>query len=184
MIKAIENINEFARNVTTGTKILAKNNALEYEIRANGVKKEIFSNACLENGKKSRILKTYSRTRWVSALHSVKRLKDLTPAIKESTKRKEFDSKFSAEDFTMIDELLLALEPFQHICELLSSYSCTVKGALPLLEFYHILLKENVIKQFKKGVVSFPERTVLIKCLQKMEKYYKIYRSNDFRLMG
>lgn len=131
------------------------------------------------------IIREFAKTKEMeTTLQSLKSSKDLTPAIKESAKIIEFDTKILTDNLTMIDDLLHILEPFQYICELLSSDSCTVKGALPLLEFYHILLKENVIKQFKKGVVSFPERTVLIKCLQKMEKYYKIYRSNDFRLMG
>lgn len=178
----------FVDEETMGHNILMKNNLLKHEMTMSNKKSDIFKLVCSRLGlvhhKKAMKLHDYCRTRWVSAIDTIRRLIRIKPALLFLAHRKEFENRFEEKDFEVAEKLLKLLLPFRKLCEILSNNSCTVKYALPFLMKYRKEMMEENISCLKD--VTSGKRIIsrLVNFSDKMTKYYNKYTKNNIHLMS
>lgn len=172
----------------TGDIILKKNNQLALNIKSSSVNQLLYRELCVEfgkmNGEEPLAIKTYSKTRWLSALDVVLRLRELKPVLMELNREPSLGVFFDEEDFVLMDDLTDILSPFRSLCEMLSNDTCTLKNTLPLLISYKDKIDKIFVEKSKSSNLTHRHLPVFIRFRRKMDKYYKKYVSMDICLLS
>lgn len=175
-------------SLLTGHQLLQKNNQLAAEIKMSMHKRKIYDANCARMGRSRRgeglRLKSFCRTRWMSAVETFKRLLFLKPVILSISTSSEFETKFTHEEFNIVKDILSLLEPFATLCETLSSDRCTVKYALPLLVRCKCTMKTNSVDYLSNDDNNFSHLAHMTQFMQKMDKYVAKYKNNDICLIS
>lgn len=182
------NIDENVLCFLSGDKILQKNNELTTELKFSILKMELYNIECKKFDKvhagKGLKLKSYCRTRWVSAIETLNRLLVLEPVLLSLSERKCIGVIFTKTDFEIAKDLLALLEPFQVLCATLSNDNCTVKFIIPLLQHYKLLMEKNSVRHLKSNYYNMKHVKHLTQFTNKMEKYYKKYSENEICIVA
>lgn len=145
----------------------------------------LYAKACLDhgrmNGDEPITLKTYCRTRWLSAAKTLRRFNSLRNVVLDISKLPQFSTKISENDLELAEVLLGYLEPFRVFCKIFSNDSVTSKHALPILWEYIKVMNQ---KKNNDRDSCIDIRSALDKRFEKMKKYLTLYSENDIALVG
>ncbi|CCC70037.1 hypothetical protein NCAS_0D04560 [Naumovozyma castellii] len=168
--------------------ILKKNNQLAHAIKSNHVNQLLYRELCIEFAKMHEdeplALKTYSKSKWLSAVDVLLRLRELKLVLMELNEEPSLGVFFEEEDFVLIDDLTDILSPFHSLCEMLSNGTCTIKNTLPMLISYKDKIDKMFAEKSRSCSPAYRHLPVFIRFKRKIDKYYKKYVSMDNCLLS